>query len=46
MRCSRLPGVAGIKLHLASSEVDLRQPAHLDSLATVVRWVAESRLPL
>jgi predicted TIM-barrel fold metal-dependent hydrolase len=46
MRCSRLPGVGGIKLHLASSEVDLRQPAHLDSLARVVRWVNEARLPL
>jgi predicted TIM-barrel fold metal-dependent hydrolase len=37
-RCRLLPGVVGIKLHLASSEVDLREARHLTALAEIADW--------
>lgn len=39
-------GGAGIKLHLAASEVDLRDPAHLSSLEALAAWAAQRRLPI
>jgi uncharacterized protein len=37
---------AGIKLHVASSQVDLREPAHLERLAAIASFAAARRLPL
>jgi len=34
-RCSRRKAFAGLKLHLANSEVDLRNPAHVERLTNV-----------
>jgi len=34
-RCSKLPQVAGLKLHLANSDVDLRKKDHVQKLSTV-----------
>jgi uncharacterized protein len=31
-RCARLPGIVGLKLHFANSDVDLRDPDHLARL--------------
>jgi predicted TIM-barrel fold metal-dependent hydrolase len=44
-RCAAAGG-GGIKLHLAASEVDLREPDHLQALATIAAWAAERRLPI
>ncbi|MDQ2701368.1 MAG: amidohydrolase [Pseudomonadota bacterium] len=38
------PSVAGVKLHLTSSGVDLRNEAHLDALAGVFAAASESQL--
>lgn len=40
------PGVAGIKLHLTNSGVDLRDPAQVRSLAGVFRAAAQARLAI
>ncbi|MDR9364217.1 MAG: amidohydrolase family protein [Balneolaceae bacterium] len=34
-RCSKLPQVAGLKLHLANSDVDLRKKDHVQKLSTI-----------
>lgn len=39
-------GGAGIKLHLAASEVDLRDLSHLASLETIAGWAAQRSLPI
>lgn len=39
-------GGAGIKLHLAASEVDLRDLSHLASLETLTAWAAQRSLPV
>ncbi|MFN0097139.1 MAG: amidohydrolase family protein [Gemmatimonadaceae bacterium] len=45
-RCRDSLGVAGIKLHLASSQVDFRDTAHLAAISRIVAWATESDLPL
>lgn len=44
--CRDSLGVAGIKLHLASSQVDLREPAHLARLAEIAAFAERSELPI
>lgn len=44
--CRDSLGVAGIKLHLASSQVDLREPAHLARLAEIAAFAERSNLPI
>lgn len=44
--CRDSLGVAGIKLHLASSQVDLRDASHLRRLARIAQFAAGSRLPI
>lgn len=39
-------GGAGIKLHLAASEVDLRDSSHLASLEALAAWAAQRSLPI
>lgn len=39
-------GVAGIKLHLASSQVDLRDTTHLARLASIARFASSRALPI
>lgn len=34
-RCSRLPGMLGLKLHFGNSGVDLRDPAHLERVKRI-----------
>jgi predicted TIM-barrel fold metal-dependent hydrolase len=45
-RCSTLPGMVGIKLHFANSDVDLRKPAHVDRLKAIFREAQRSNRPL
>ena len=45
-RCRSELGAAGIKLHLASSEVDLRIPEHLAVVERVVGWAVAEELIL
>jgi uncharacterized protein len=45
-RCSTLPGMVGLKLHFANSEVDLRKPAHVDRLKAIFREAQRSNRPL
>lgn len=45
-RCRQLEGVVGIKLHLASSEVDLRERADVDVVAGLLGWAAAAKLPV
>lgn len=45
-RCRDSLGVAGLKLHLASSQVDFRDSSHLAALSRIIGWAAESELPL
>jgi predicted TIM-barrel fold metal-dependent hydrolase len=44
-RCSKLPGVRGIKLYIRSS-VNLEQPADVEKVRAFVRAANERRLPL
>lgn len=44
-RCAAAGG-AGIKLHLAASEVDLRDSSHLASLERIAAWAAGRSLPI
>jgi predicted TIM-barrel fold metal-dependent hydrolase len=46
IRCSTLPGMVGLKLHFANSEVDLRKPAHVDQLKAIFREAQRSNRPL
>lgn len=45
-RCRGELGSAGLKLHLASSEVDLREPEHLTRVAEIAAWAERERVPL
>jgi predicted TIM-barrel fold metal-dependent hydrolase len=45
-RCRQLEGVVGIKLHLASSEVDLRERADVEAVGGLLGWAAAARLPV
>lgn len=36
-RCSRLPGMRGVKLHFSNSRVDVRNPAHVEQLRRIFR---------
>lgn len=45
-RCARLPHTTGIKLHLGNSGVDLRNPAHVASIARVFAAANARRLPI
>jgi uncharacterized protein len=45
-RCAGLPGMVGIKLHLANSDVDLRNRAHLDRLGALFQRAEEVELAL
>jgi len=44
--CRDSLGVAGIKIHIASSQVDLRNDAHLRQLAAVTRFAEGNALPI
>lgn len=45
-RCRQLERVVGIKLHLASSEVDLRDDGHIEAVARLFGWAAAVDLPV
>lgn len=45
-RCRGKPGFAGIKLHLAASEVDLRKADDLKQLEQIAAWAERERLPM
>jgi predicted TIM-barrel fold metal-dependent hydrolase len=45
-RCAGLGGIVGIKLHLANSDVNLRNPEHLERLGAVFEWADEVGLAL
>lgn len=45
-RCRQRPGAGGLKLHLATSGVDLRNPGHLTTVAALVGLAADHELPL
>lgn len=45
-RCHSELRVAGLKLHLASSEVDLRQAADLERVAAIAAWAEREGVPL
>jgi predicted TIM-barrel fold metal-dependent hydrolase len=45
-RCATLPGMVGIKLHFANSDIDLRNPAHVDRLKAIFREAQRSDRPI
>lgn len=45
-RCHAAHSAAGIKIHVGSSGVDLRDPAHLETLAGFAAWAERERLPV
>lgn len=45
-RCTALPGMRGLKLHLGNSGVSLRNPAHADRLAAVFVAANAARAPV
>lgn len=45
-RCARMPRVGGMKIHLANSRVDLRNPRHVEQLRRFVRAANDSGLAL
>jgi len=45
-RCVALPNMAGIKLHFTNSDVDLRNPAHLDQIRAIFRMANARRVPI
>jgi uncharacterized protein len=45
-RCTKLPGIAGIKLHFANSNVDLRDALHIARLKAVFREAQVMRCPV
>jgi predicted TIM-barrel fold metal-dependent hydrolase/cytosine/adenosine deaminase-related metal-dependent hydrolase len=45
-RCRRVNGMAGVKLHLASSGVDLREGAQLEQVGRLAAWSERHSLPL
>lgn len=46
VRCRTLPGMVGIKLHLANSDVDLRNRQHVERLKEIFREAQQSRRPI
>jgi len=45
-RCAQHPAVGGIKVHIASSGVDLRDASHREAMRRVTAWAAAQKLPL
>ncbi len=45
-RCREKEGVVGIKVHVASNEIDLREPEHMATLARLAGWLEEAELSL
>jgi uncharacterized protein (TIGR02246 family) len=45
-RCGKHPGLHGLKLHLANSQVDLRKPDDLEQLRRVFRSANDQKLPI
>jgi predicted TIM-barrel fold metal-dependent hydrolase len=45
-RCRRHPAVRGVKVHVASSGVDLREPQHRATMGAIAAWAAAERLPM
>jgi len=45
-RCTKLPHMAGVKLHLGNSGVDLRKPEHVERLAAFFAAADAKRLPI
>ncbi len=45
-RCRHELASAGVKLHLASSEVDLRDESHLDRIGEIATWAEARGMPL
>jgi predicted TIM-barrel fold metal-dependent hydrolase len=45
-RCTRLPGIVGLKMHFTTSFVDLRDPRHVERLRAVFRAANARRFPV
>ncbi len=45
-RCREMKGVVGIKVHVASNEIDLREPEDLATLARLAGWLEAAELSL
>lgn len=45
-RCSKLPGMIGLKLHFGNSRVDVRKPDHLEKLREVFRAANRLKIPI
>ncbi len=45
-RCADDPGLVGLKLHFANSDVDLRDPADVARVAAVFRAAGDNELPI
>lgn len=45
-RCRQRPGAGGLKLHLATSGVDLRNPGHLTAVAALAGLAEDHELPV
>ena len=45
-RCADDPGLVGLKLHFANSDVDLRDPGHVALVASVFRAAGDHDLPI
>lgn len=45
-RCSKLPQITGLKLHLANSDVDLREDSDVEKLRSVVEFTSDLHMPV
>ncbi|HEX3320863.1 MAG TPA: amidohydrolase family protein [Terriglobales bacterium] len=45
-RCSKLPGMRGLKLHFGNSRVDIRNPEHLEKVRAVFRAANQLKIPM
>jgi predicted TIM-barrel fold metal-dependent hydrolase len=45
-RCADDPGLVGLKLHFANSDVDLRDPVHVALVASVFKAAGDNDLPI
>ncbi|HUF05358.1 MAG TPA: amidohydrolase family protein [Aridibacter sp.] len=45
-RCTKLPGMRGVKLHLLNSGVNTGDKEHLSRLRSVLAWAEEERVPM
>lgn len=45
-RCTRLPGMKGVKLHLLNSGVSVVNEAHLAKLRQLLKWAEKERVPM